>query len=342
MVDDKGKKNGIIIDSLHALDDEEVLEVLIGLGEGRNLEFKRKLPHMTSVVRDMVAFANTEGGVILYGVGDDGSVNGLTKREVQNFYDVIRNAWAIVTPSPRGAAWKLVQYKEKYLGAVAVWPSGYKPFFVKKTAYRRVGVVNLQLNNRDFLTVRNNREQFESLEISEAEIKRFISIADEDAFTEVLLVPFLRRLGFRSVLEKGHRDKTLEFGQDIRSFKLQLPTGHWLYFSAQVKAGNIIYSASEKARSSNIEKVLTQAKMAFTHEMFDAETNTMCLPDHVLLVATGEINEGARLYLSESLSREKRRRILTWEGGYLLERILEQGLPRGCQIEIRKYIARKP
>lgn len=193
----------------------------------------------------------------------------------------------------------------------------------------------------DFRTVRDDRYEFESLEILETEIKRFFSIASEDAFTEVLLIPFLRHVGFRSVLGKGHKDKTLEFGQDIRSFKFQLPTGHWLYFAAQVKTGNLIYSVSETtapSQTKNIEKVLTQVRMAFDYEMFDAETNSMNLPDHALLVATGEINEGARLYLSQSLSREKRRRILFWEGNYLLERILEIGLPKGCQIEIKKYL----
>jgi len=337
----KKEKNGIFIDSVHALDEEEVVEALIRSGEGQKVEFKSKLPQLYLISSDMAAFANTNGGLILYGVGDDGAVVGLTEKDIQRFEDVIMKALVQVTPCPETVSWKLVSYRGKYLGGVVVWPEEYAPFFVKESAFRRVGATNLKLNNEDILTSRNERTRFETLEISELEIKRFILAASEDAFTEVLLIPFLRHLGFRSVLGKGHEDKTLEFGQDIRSFKFQLPTGHWLFFAAQVKTGNLAYSAKKtttNAKGLNIQEALTQARMAFEYEMFDLETNTMNLPDHVLLVATGEINEGARLFLSQSLSREKQRRLLMWEGNYLLERILKEGLPRGCQIEIKKYV----
>lgn len=205
-------------------------------------------------------------------------------------------------------SWGLVKNKNKTLGAILVNPSEKAPLFVESSIYRRVGSTNIQLTKTEFLTTRDKRLEPEALELSEQKIREFMSVADEDAFTEVLLIPFLRHLGFRSVLGKGHRDKTLEFGQDIRSFKLQLPTGHWIYCAAQVKTGNIRYSSSEK--SSNIENILTQLRMIFDYEMFDAETNTMNLPDHVLLVTSGEINEGARLLLTQTLAREKRRKIL--------------------------------
>ena len=338
MANQRAKENYIVIDSLHALDEESVLETVISSGEGKKLEFKSGLPNVDVISKDIAAFANTDGGIILYGVGDDGSIIGLSGIEIQKFQDVVMGSLQKVTPAPKSMSWKLVLYKGKHLGAVFVRPESGVLFFVKKVLFRRVGTTNLELSDRDFLAVRDDRYDFGLLRISELAIKRFISMADEDAFTEVLLVPFLRHLGFRSVLWKGHRDKTLEFGQDIRSFKYQLPTGHWLYFAAQVKTEDIIYSASESKRSSNIDTVLIQVKMAFDHEMFDAETNTVNLPDHVLLVTTGKINEGARLYLSRSLYREKRRRILMWEGDYLLERIIDEGLPKGCQVEIRKYI----
>ena len=53
------------------------LKLLVAAGEGATLEFKRKAAFPEKIVREMIAFANTKGGVLLIGVGDDGSLPGL-------------------------------------------------------------------------------------------------------------------------------------------------------------------------------------------------------------------------------------------------------------------------
>ena len=57
-------------------------------------------------------------------------------------------------------------------------------------------------------------------------------------FTEKLLVTFFQRLGFHRVSAAGHNEKMLEFGKDLW-MKYQLPTGHWIYFYAQIKRDKI-------------------------------------------------------------------------------------------------------
>jgi predicted HTH transcriptional regulator len=58
---------------------EEVHELykLVAEGEGQQLEFKHKIAHPEKVVREMIAFANSEGGTILVGVDDDGQLVGV-------------------------------------------------------------------------------------------------------------------------------------------------------------------------------------------------------------------------------------------------------------------------
>jgi predicted HTH transcriptional regulator len=58
---------------------DEVLELqrLVSEGEGHQLEFKRKASHPEKIVREMIAFANTEGGTILIGVDDNGALAGI-------------------------------------------------------------------------------------------------------------------------------------------------------------------------------------------------------------------------------------------------------------------------
>ena len=52
------------------------LQRLVAEGEGPHLEFKRKVAYPEKIVREMIAFANTDGGTLLVGVDDDGSMYG--------------------------------------------------------------------------------------------------------------------------------------------------------------------------------------------------------------------------------------------------------------------------
>ncbi|HEX6227107.1 MAG TPA: ATP-binding protein [Chryseolinea sp.] len=62
-----------------SLDPRQVqqLRLLVSKGEGESLEFKRKAAFPEKIVREMIAFANTKGGILLIGIGDDGSLPGL-------------------------------------------------------------------------------------------------------------------------------------------------------------------------------------------------------------------------------------------------------------------------
>ena len=48
----------------------------VKMGEGDKLEFKRKANHPNKIAREIVAFSNTRGGLLLVGVDDDGTIYG--------------------------------------------------------------------------------------------------------------------------------------------------------------------------------------------------------------------------------------------------------------------------
>ncbi|MDF2158941.1 RNA-binding domain-containing protein [Algoriphagus sp. CAU 1675] len=52
------------------------VKALASKGEGLNLEFKKKAAFPEKIVRELIAFANTEGGYLFIGVDDDGTVSG--------------------------------------------------------------------------------------------------------------------------------------------------------------------------------------------------------------------------------------------------------------------------
>ncbi len=58
---------------------EKVTELrkLVARGEGQRLEFKRKAAFPDKIVRELIAFANTDGGLLLVGVDDDQSIPGV-------------------------------------------------------------------------------------------------------------------------------------------------------------------------------------------------------------------------------------------------------------------------
>lgn len=61
------------------------LKVLVRQGEGERLEFKRKANHPDKIVKEMVAFANTHGGLLLIGVDDNGDTPGLRFADEERF-----------------------------------------------------------------------------------------------------------------------------------------------------------------------------------------------------------------------------------------------------------------
>lgn len=61
------------------------LKRLVYGGESQTVEFKRKINHPEKVVREVVAFANSEGGHLLVGVDDNGNIPGLKFPDEEEF-----------------------------------------------------------------------------------------------------------------------------------------------------------------------------------------------------------------------------------------------------------------
>lgn len=72
-------KDSLYVKSRQALSGMELaaLRKRVRKGEGKHLEFKRKANHPDKIAREFVAFANSEGGLLLVGVDDDQTIYGL-------------------------------------------------------------------------------------------------------------------------------------------------------------------------------------------------------------------------------------------------------------------------
>lgn len=117
---------------------------------------------------------------------------------------------------------------------------------------------------------------------SASELKRrgqlaaYLNGASEDALIEEVLLPLFRQLGFHRLTAAGHKDKALEYGNDLW-MKFTLPTQHVLYFGLQAKKGKIDASAVSRAGNANIAEIHNQALMMLGRQVFDPETGKQVL-----------------------------------------------------------------
>jgi predicted HTH transcriptional regulator len=60
---------------------EHPIKVLISKGEGLKLDFKQVIQNPRKIAKSMVSFANSEGGILLIGVRDNGSIAGVKSED---------------------------------------------------------------------------------------------------------------------------------------------------------------------------------------------------------------------------------------------------------------------
>ncbi len=101
------------------------VQVMIEEGEGFELEFKRKVSSEEKIARTLIAFANTRGGTLLFGVDDDHSVVGVGSEKEE--IELIRMAGLNWCDPPIDPEIEVVSCKGKDVIVVAVDESHEKP-----------------------------------------------------------------------------------------------------------------------------------------------------------------------------------------------------------------------
>lgn len=100
---------------------------LIEEGEGFEIEFKRKFSTPEKIARTLIAFANTKGGHILFGVDDDGSIVGVESEKSE--VDLIREAGMQFCVPEIDPAIDIVPFSGKDVVVATVAESDQKPHY---------------------------------------------------------------------------------------------------------------------------------------------------------------------------------------------------------------------
>jgi len=192
---------------------QELLDI-ISTGETSKVQFKEALPNAESMSREMVAMANSEGGVILLGIKDKaGTVTGLTPQQIEHadrklaeFADNLKPPIYIIT--------EVVKIKDdsgsKNVLMVHINDGINKPYktaqgeiYVKQGSNKRLLTDNSEIL-RLFQSSRNLLA--DEMEVYETSIDDI----DEKVFSDY----------FKKEFEKSYQEKGLTFEQALKAKKV--------------------------------------------------------------------------------------------------------------------------
>lgn len=127
------------------------IEKLLSLEEGKTLEFKENSLSSQNIVKTIIAFSNTAGGILILGVKDgDKRIIGIDNpiKEVERIANIINDCI-----SPKIAPnIDVVSYRNKNLVQVQIYPGANKPYHFKTASlpngvYYRVGPTNREADH---------------------------------------------------------------------------------------------------------------------------------------------------------------------------------------------------
>lgn len=122
----------------------EQVKKLAAAKESDVLEFKSSCPRVETLAALLAAFANTRGGTILLGVGDDGTILGAEKP--QEAIGIIKKASRAISPDFSVDTTE-VSVDGKSVIAVDVKKGSSPPYAVAGKAYQRVGARTITIGS---------------------------------------------------------------------------------------------------------------------------------------------------------------------------------------------------
>ena len=128
--------------------DIDKLRELIQRGEGQTIEFKTSFAEDNEAIETLAAFASGQGGTVIFGVADNGSVRGASigRNTLEGFANkTVRDTQPRLTPDV-----EIHDLHGKQVVTASVRPSG-RYFRVGGKYFRRVGNTTVQIKSVDLI-----------------------------------------------------------------------------------------------------------------------------------------------------------------------------------------------
>lgn len=136
------------------------VKILAAKGEGLTIEFKKKAAFPEKIVREIIALANTEGGHLLIGVDDDGTISG--QRYIEEEIFVMEKAIGeLIFPALAYEVFTLKLTEKKGVAVFRIPLSPDRPHYLKekdkKQAYIRVEDRSVQASREVWEVLKKSR-----------------------------------------------------------------------------------------------------------------------------------------------------------------------------------------
>lgn len=169
------------------------LQYEVEKGEGLHIEFKRKLPEWDKLLREVIAFANTQGGTIFIGVADHGEIFG-TKDPTEIEEALRLNLPLYCRPLPTFRIETIPLNRKRAVVCVHVPPGNQKPYLALKTPESSKGTALIRIADSSTIA---SQEVYEMLKYEGKERNMRVEYGDK----EKLLMQYLNEHPFITVEE---------------------------------------------------------------------------------------------------------------------------------------------
>jgi ATP-dependent DNA helicase RecG len=134
---------------MNAVNNIELIDT-IKSGENSRVEFKQDTIHQESLLQEIVAFANTEGGIIIFGIQDETfQIIGLTKKQIDDIDNKIANITNDLIKPFLQIITDTTLIDNKLLLIVTIPKGNNKPYNTKGAIYIRQGTTKRIVSDKD-------------------------------------------------------------------------------------------------------------------------------------------------------------------------------------------------
>jgi len=130
---------------------------LVFRGENAKVEFKKKLNHPEKVIREIIAFANTDGGHLFIGIDDNKTIAGLKYPEEEDFI-LKKTISELCKPEIKFEAEIIKLNEQKGLLHYFIFRSEKKPHFAFEKKHHRYGKAFVRVNDRSIQASKEMRK----------------------------------------------------------------------------------------------------------------------------------------------------------------------------------------
>jgi predicted HTH transcriptional regulator len=169
---------------MNQIEFNEILEK----GENNYIEFKRKVSSLEKIAKEVIAFANTKGGKIFFGVDDDGKIYGVESEKSE--IDLIEESCKVYCNPPISPEIEIFHYKGKDIIIANIPESINKPHFLfegnlkltkDSKVYIRVNDKSVLASKEVIQVLRNERPDAKPVKISIGENeKRLLDFVEKN------------------------------------------------------------------------------------------------------------------------------------------------------------------